>query len=273
MEEYLKLITTNDAHWHPDFLKGECAKRALGNIPLMQFLATELMARTKERAELTKIFQASFVLLARAGNDAAAAEAFGYMKSCMMSTWHSSSVAQKLSFEEFMTKQREEEALLFAFIDTVFWELPLYEPGYWEERTQDAHGFMLGCKIPETKKVVIAEVARLWRGYHTPLAEQAFDFLLDCYDTHRFRRRAPQIAEAVDEYCKKNRYSSIGGNLTVPKKDSEYVTEAMKSNMSKDLQQIILWLRRAKEQMPGEWRLHRFFRHAYINVGGEISIE
>ena len=272
MEKYLNAVITDGDH-RPDFLKGECEKRALGKIPLMQFLATELMARTKEREELTRIFQASFVLLARSGNDVAAKEAFGYMRSSMMSTYGSSPMAENLSVAEFESKRLEEERVLFAFIDTVYWELPLYQPGFWEERTMDTHGFQLGCPIPETKKAIIAEVARLWGRQGTSLAEEAFWFLLDNYDTYRFRRRAPQIAETVDVYCKRHGYGlGIGGNLFVPKKDSEYVEEVLKSTMPKNLQQIVFWLEKTKETMPGAHKLHKLFRHAWVNAGGEISL-
>jgi hypothetical protein len=247
----LKMIHAHDGRQEP--FDGTCTDRQIKDISFGKLLGIELVARTRD-GELLEISKEMFVLLARAHNDKAAVQALEAVEQFTL-----------------MPGTRENEGVFFEWLNSVYWNLPLYHANNDEDRNCNS-GFWITHNLPETKKWVTNYVAGIWEGWEDELGLKAFTFLCDCFDARNFAKHAPNIAAALKEVS--DRYSRIYGpsgfwGLKYPKEETDHVLAAMKSQLPKKADMIAAWIRRVRDMKAPE-EIQKLFSHAYVNAGGDV---
>ncbi|MES2931199.1 MAG: hypothetical protein V4682_00690 [Patescibacteria group bacterium] len=237
-------------------------------ISLLELLGIELIARLRP-AERLKTGKDAFLLLAKSQNDSAAETALEAVYLYMVPTQNESPYCHGLPVEDFHAKRRAEQLKFFEWLESVYWSLPLYKGDCWEERTNGFVGFQLHDPLRGMKKKVMSIVAEhAWNGQTDELGLRAFEFLLACTDSFRFRAKAIETTKAVAEYRERFSFDKFA-QFELPREDIKATLEAIRASAPTKSDELRPWLIK-KGEMPHEvWKI---FAHAFVNAGGEINI-
>ena len=271
MEDAMLFLSV-DSRWDAQdvFLNGICSHKTAERLSFQNLLGLELIARTKG-GDLLDTCKSAFAVLAALRNDDAAEEAFRMVYELTLTTRRSSPYDSKLSVEVFREKQRHEECEFLDWLETMYWSLPLYQPGTITDPTTDEGYFCLDDKLKKTKSAIFSLVAGIWSGKTDEVAVRALGFLCDCYDDRRFAQKAKSIVDVITEYHKKHSFGT-GYDLyrfRVPKEDADKILAAIRTAMPTKLGDILAAMGESRGKVPVDvWRL---FGHAFVNAGGELA--
>jgi len=233
---------------------GTCTDRQIKDISFNKLLGIEFVARSRED-DLLPISQELFELLARAENDKAAAQALDAIKSLMLKG-----------------SDRSDQELFFDWLDSVYWELPLYI-AHSDEDANCNSSFWITAELPEIKKLVVDCVAGLWAGKDDELGMKAISFLRDSMNFHKLRTRGPKLMEAVRKV--EDRHHRVYGPASLhdynyPREERNSILAAIKSALPSKPNVIAAWIRRLREENPQPKELLDLFSHAYVKAGGDV---
>lgn len=177
--------------------------------------------------------------------------------------------------------QEIETESLFAWLDSVYWTLPLYLPGDWEEKTNCTYHYVQWNGLGAFKKKVIQFVAGVWLERHLPwgsepdhaLSEKAWKFLCDCFDSDRFVKRAPALDKGIRDFKARHREYGHGG-ICIPKEEKDQILLTLREAISPTSKRNMLYVEKklnSEESMPLE--IYQVLAHAAIKAGAKVVMQ
>lgn len=247
-------------------IEGTCNKDNLKTISFLEMLGIELAARIDSGKKLP-LCQEMFLLLAESRNDSATTACAEAIYELFVPTEKLAPIDTGLDWSEHHQKRRSEQEKFFDWLESVYWDLPLYTP----DMSRDVSRPDYKNPLKEFKKWTMEKVSRLWIDKtlkrQDNLALKAFNFLCDNFDEGRFFAKAKKVHAVFTKQW------SRGSGTWIPSiqdDDATYLWNQMKSSLlMADLPLITLWVKKAKEKDAPEM-IYRILAHAYINFGGEI---
>jgi hypothetical protein len=260
--QYLTLVPQEGSSKTSKLFEGTCSKPYLESVSLEGFLALELMARCQGDG-LLPLLQEAFAALAMARNGDAARQVLVAVHALMVPMHSKSAHHFSISEAEFRKRRREEEHRFFTWLDSVYWDLPLYSI-YHGHPAFEGRGLKYGNPLKAVKQWVAAILPKMWQRDRDPLANWIFKFFCDSVDSKRFFKRATNVflgyaSHRTDE-------------LLLQSEDVNLFTGAIREVIpNRDKDTILFWLH--KVQKKGPWEMRKLLGHAYVNAGGMILAE
>ncbi len=246
--------------------EGITSQHAVHKINYLDLLAIELIARLEPESRL-EMLRDAFLLLAKSQNDDAACVAFTVVHQHTGTTYGLNRFHLRTTEEEFYAARRSDERTFFDWLQSVYWQLPLFRDNFWERYRNGSLGYTIFEPLQNLKKRILEHVAReIWRGKTDELGIQAMDFLVAHCDSRRFREYALATSEAVRNAHQNHDWWL--GRQEVPKKERVMAHDAIRASVPTKINELRPWLAKRKELPESVWKI---LAHAYVNAGGTFT--